>query len=63
MASGDPRRSLEERYGSHDGYVSAVKGAAKTLVAERFLLQEDADRYVKEAEASAVLAGVQTAKR
>ena len=55
LASGDPRRSLEERYESHEGYVSAVKDAAKKLVAERFLLQEDADRYVKDAEASAVL--------
>ncbi len=63
MASGDPRKSLEERYRSHDGYVSAVKEAAKKLVAERFLLQEDADRYVTDAEASSVLARVQTAKR
>jgi hypothetical protein len=57
-ASSDPRRSLQERYASHDGYVSAVKQNAKALVAERFLLQEDADRYVKEAEASKILADV-----
>lgn len=51
VAAGDPRRSLQERYGSHEGYVKAVSDAAKALVAERFLLEEDAVRFVKEAEA------------
>jgi hypothetical protein len=55
LASGDPRPSLEERYGTHEGYVEKVRNAAKRLVQERFLLQEDADRVVREAEASAVL--------
>jgi len=55
LASGDPRLSLEERYGSHDAYVARVKEAAKRQVAERFLLQEDADRLVDQAEKSAVL--------
>ncbi len=32
-----------------------MREAAKRLVQERFLLQEDADRMVREAEASAVL--------
>ncbi len=54
-ASGDPRKSLEERYGSHDGYVNAVRQQAKALVAERFLRDEDAERAVKEAESSKVL--------
>jgi alpha/beta hydrolase family protein len=49
-ASGDPRKSLEERYGSHDGYVKAVSDAAKALVTERFLLDEDAARFLKQAE-------------
>ena len=48
-AAGDPRSSLEERYGSHAGFVRAVEEAARRLVTERFLLQEDADRYVKAA--------------
>jgi hypothetical protein len=48
-ANRDPRRSLEERYGTRDGFVRAVEEAAQRLVAERFLLQEDADRYVKAA--------------
>jgi len=55
MASGDPRPSLEERYGTHDAYVAKVKGAAARLVGERLLLQADADRIVKQAEDSSVL--------
>jgi hypothetical protein len=55
LASGDPRLSLEERYGTHDAYVARVKEAAKRQVAERFLLQDDADRLVEQAEKSAVL--------
>jgi hypothetical protein len=55
LASGDPRPSLEERYGSHEQYVEKVRAAARQLVEERFLLQEDADRLVREAAASAVL--------
>jgi len=31
MASGDPRPSLEERYGSHDKYVAEVRAAAARL--------------------------------
>jgi hypothetical protein len=54
-ASGDPRRSLEERYGSHSAYVDVVKAAAEKAVAERFLLREDADRLIAEATASDVL--------
>lgn len=55
-ASGDPRPSLEERYGSHGAFVDAVKAAADKAVAERFLLRADADRLVAEAAASDVLA-------
>jgi hypothetical protein len=54
-ASGDPRKSLEERYGDHEGFVKAVRKAAKELVKERFLLQEDADAFISAAEASDVL--------
>jgi hypothetical protein len=54
-AAGDPRRSLEERYGTHDGYVKAVADQTKALVAERFLLEEDAARFIKEAETGDVL--------
>jgi hypothetical protein len=54
-AAGDPRPSLTERYGSHEGYVTVVRSAAARLVRDRFLLQEDADRLIKEADASDVL--------
>ena len=59
--AGDPRKSLQERFGSHDGYVRAVRAAAQSLVVERFLLEEDAARFIKEAESSTVLAAVATA--
>jgi hypothetical protein len=54
-ANGDPRLSIEERYGTHEGYVAKVKAAAQQLVKERFLVQEDAGRLVSQAEASNVL--------
>ncbi len=38
MQSGDPRPSLEERYGTHEAYVSIVRKAASDAVRERFLL-------------------------
>jgi hypothetical protein len=55
LASGDPRPSLEERYGTHDQYVTLVSAAAERLVRGRYLLQDDADRLIAEAEASTVL--------
>jgi hypothetical protein len=55
MASGDPRLSLQERYGSHDGYVAAVTQAAAKAVARGFLLQADADALIALAQASEVL--------
>ena len=51
-ASGDPRLSLEERYQDNAGFVKAVEEAARKLVRERFLLQEDADRYIEAATAA-----------
>jgi len=53
--NGDPRLSLQERYGSHDGYVAAVRKAADKAQAQGFLLAEDAARLIKAADASAVL--------
>ncbi|HKC09413.1 MAG TPA: alpha/beta hydrolase domain-containing protein [Methylomirabilota bacterium] len=44
LATGDPRPSLEERYGSHDAYVARVEAATAALVGARLLLAEDADR-------------------
>jgi Alpha/beta hydrolase domain len=54
-AAGDPRPSLEERYGSHEGYVNAVRKATARAVSERFLLADDADALIKAAQSSAVL--------
>jgi len=54
-ASNDPRPSLQERYGSHDGYVAAVSKAAARATTEGFLLQEDAAALIEAAKASAVL--------
>jgi hypothetical protein len=55
LASGDPRRSLEERYGDHAGYVRAVRRAALQLLRQGFLLVEDVERYISDAEDSDVL--------
>jgi hypothetical protein len=54
-SSGDPRKSLEERYRSPEGFVEAVEKAARQLVRDRFLDPEDAERYVAAAKASGVL--------
>src|SRR4029453_1071658 len=51
----DPRPSLEERYGSHDGYVEKVRAAAARALEQKFLLPEDAQALIDAARASAVL--------
>ena len=43
-ASGDPRRSFAERYGSRMVWVARVLSATEQLVSQRLLLREDADR-------------------
>jgi hypothetical protein len=53
-ANDDPRPSLEERYPTHDAYVTAVRTAANGLRAQRLLLDEDVQAYVQRAEASQV---------
>jgi hypothetical protein len=37
LAAGDPRKSLEERYGTHDGYVAAAKKAADNAACKGYL--------------------------
>jgi hypothetical protein len=39
--SGDPRPSIAERYSSQDEYMGKFEQAAKKLIEQRFLLQED----------------------
>jgi Alpha/beta hydrolase domain len=55
QAIGDPRKSLEERYKNHAGYVKEVAKAAQKLQQDGFLLADDVQRYIDEAEASNVL--------
>lgn len=55
LASGDPRLSLEERYGDHPGFAAAVRREAEGMVREGWLLPDDAARMIAEAEASEVL--------
>jgi hypothetical protein len=54
QASGDPRLSIEERYPTHDAYVSAVAQAAERLVQDRLLLQQDAEAIIEDAASSMV---------
>jgi hypothetical protein len=49
MATGDPRPSLHERYGSTAGYVATVTNAANNLVADGFLLPDDATAIISRA--------------
>jgi len=55
VAAEDPRPSLEERYGSHAGYVAAVQLAARKAATAGFLLPADEQALVAAAEASDVL--------
>jgi hypothetical protein len=55
VASGDPRPSLEERYGSQEGYNCVVERAANKAVSERFLLAADATTLIAQAAAAGVL--------
>lgn len=53
--TGDPRPSLEELYGNHEGYVKAIANAAGALQQDRLMLEEDVLRFTFEAEESDVL--------
>jgi hypothetical protein len=53
-AKNDPRPSLEERYGTHAAYVKKVADAAQKLVAARLMLDEDAQRFVEQANSGEV---------
>jgi hypothetical protein len=51
LAKNDPRLSVEERYGSSQAYVDAVRATSQRYVKERILLAEDAERNVERAQA------------
>ncbi|KQP49635.1 alpha/beta hydrolase domain-containing protein [Pseudorhodoferax sp. Leaf274] len=55
LAAGDTRPSLQSLYGTQAGYVAAVTAAANQLVAERLLLQRDADLRIQQATGTTVL--------
>jgi len=54
-AANDPRPSLQERCGTHEGYIAAVRKAADQAVQSGFLLAADAERLIQQAMASKVL--------
>jgi hypothetical protein len=45
-ASGDPRLSIDERYRSRDDYLARIRVAARELVAERYMLEDDVETSV-----------------
>ena len=45
-ATGDPRRSILERYGDASGYLKAIEKAVRQLVEEGFMLEEDVERIM-----------------
>ncbi len=55
QSNSDPRPSLEERYANHEGYVEAVKKATTRAIRGGFLLKDDANRLIIEAQESKVL--------
>jgi hypothetical protein len=54
-ANKDPRLSLEERYGNHEGYIAAVIKATERATKEGFLLPIDAQSLIEKAKTSQVL--------
>ena len=51
LAHGDPRPSVEERYGGRGGYVAAVEEVTQALQQDRLLLTEDVERIIADAQA------------
>ena len=48
--SKDPRMSIEERYQSRERYLALVSAAARELVQQRYLLEDDIANIVKRAD-------------
>jgi hypothetical protein len=57
QSAGDPRLSLEERYGTHAGYVCVVTTGANKAVQQGFLFVSDAQALIAQAVAGNVLVG------
>jgi hypothetical protein len=47
LASGDPRPSLEERYGTSARYASRIETVTRALVQMRLLLPEGVERFAE----------------
>lgn len=60
QAIGDPRLSLEERYGNQQGYVCTVQKVAAREMVRRMLLPADAQRLIAQAITTPVLPSVAT---
>jgi len=58
IAAADPRPSIEERYGTHQGYVCVVTNAANQAVKRRFLRSTAATTLIAQAQAGNVLTGI-----
>jgi hypothetical protein len=48
-ATGDPRRSVAERYASKDDYLERVRRAAQALIEARYVLAEDFEEIIDQA--------------
>jgi Alpha/beta hydrolase domain len=57
-ATGDPRRSVEERYSSFDKYFNQIERAVDNLVRNRLMLCEDADDQIERLVTAGLAAGV-----
>jgi hypothetical protein len=53
MKTGDPRESIEERYGKYETYLKRYVAACANLVRNRYMLEEDVERLRVRAEAKA----------
>jgi hypothetical protein len=58
LSKKDPRPSIEERYPSLAHYRSGAAAHVKALVARRLLLEEDADRLLKQVDSDMVSSGL-----
>jgi Alpha/beta hydrolase domain len=47
--NGDPRLSLQERYGSLDGWIDALRATANAQVTRRLMLEEDIEWLISRA--------------
>ena len=48
--TGDPRMSIEERYSSREDYLARIESAAQELIAQGYLLPQDLEGLVEQAE-------------